>query len=64
MLLCEAFTGCEVRRMHWQRWKCEERVFRDVTDVAEVFRQGGSDWSDFVSNFLIYEGVGGSGRGG
>jgi len=50
--------------MHWQRWKCEERVFRDVTDVAEVFRQGGSDWSDFVGNFLICEGVGGSGRGG
>ncbi len=29
-------------------------------DVAEVFGQGGSNWSDFVDHFLVCEGVGSS----
>jgi hypothetical protein len=45
--------------MHWQWQKCEKGVIRDVIDVAEVFRQGGSDWLNFVGHFLVCEGVGG-----
>jgi hypothetical protein len=58
-LLCEAFARCEAGRVHWQWWKREEGVFRDATDVAEVFRQGGGDWSNFVGHLLVCEGVGG-----
>ena len=58
----EAFTRREVGRMHWQWWKCEEGVFVDATDVTEVFREGGGDWSNFVGHFLVCAGMGGGVR--
>ena len=54
-LLCELFAQSEVRQMGWKWRKGEERVFWDVLDVAEFFRKGGGNRSDFLVDLFVLE---------
>ena len=56
MFFCEALTGGEVRR-GCRKWrKCEERIFWDAADIAEVLQKGGRHRADLLGDLLVGEG--------
>jgi hypothetical protein len=54
--LCEVVARREGRWASRQRRKQEKGVNRDAANVAEVFRQCGRHWVDFLGDFLVFEG--------
>ena len=62
--LCEAFAGRKIGRMGWKRREREEGVDGYTTNIAKVFRERGSDGSNFVGHLFVCECEGGGVRRG
>ena len=60
--LHEAFTGCEVRWVSWERQKHKEWILGNASDSAKFFRECHRDRMDFLVHCLVFENKGGVGR--
>jgi len=57
--LSEAFAGCEIGQMGWQRRKREKGVFGDASEIVKLFGKCGGNVSDLLIDALVFEDKGG-----